>query len=140
MKRKLLVALFTSFNTGFIFVLLTEASSSVNSTSVYNVLTDLLAATIVVSIVYVAPVIFIIGITLSVIIDKIAAFFNNSAIKNIIEITLYPLLGILIMFLLFTVVGGELPDFKSRDSIISFFWMSIYPSFFFLFVDKILSK
>ncbi|WP_112181555.1 hypothetical protein [Paraliobacillus zengyii] len=139
-KRKLVVAFLTTINAGVIYVLFNNGITLGNS--IITFLFDLFVFTIAISIVYVAPIVFILGISISIGIDKVTNKIRNALIKVISRFLLHAVSGIFVLSLLFF-LEGSFPIISDGSDIINLILVSIYPSTLFGLIDllmKILSN
>lgn len=134
LKKKLLVATITTINAGFLYVLFNNQGMETN---IIPFLSDLLIFTLLVSITYVAPIVFILGIPISIGIDKLTSFVKNSKVRILIRFPLYPIAGLSIT-LIFSLISGSSPIFSNVHDIVNFVLASIYPSIFFWLIDSII--
>lgn len=137
-RRKLLAALVTSLNTGFIFVLFSESKNEVIDTSIFKFYSEIIIFSVNITLLFAAPIAFLVGIPTSIGINKLTSTIQNTNFRNVIRCILYPLFGILIILLISILVGGGFPDFANKDVIISFILIAVYPSIVFWLMDTLL--
>ncbi|MBY7141629.1 hypothetical protein KFZ56_00605 [Virgibacillus sp. NKC19-3] len=138
LMKKMLTALITTVNVGFIFVLHTY-SNEMLETSIVQFLYDLFIFTALFSFMYFAPVIFLIGIPISIGIDKIIFHIRSSKVKSVIRFLLYPIVGLTII-LLISIVKGSWPNLSYTNDMGPLVLASVYPSMFFWLIDRLLQK
>lgn len=139
-KSKLLAACITSFNMGFVFIILTESTGEEFNTAFFTVASEVLLFSFWFSLLYIAPIVFLAGIPASAGIDKITAGITNTEAGNTLRAALHALAGIIIALLTYFILGGGFPDFNNREMIINFIFLSIYPSVFFWLIDVLVNK
>ncbi|WP_449354748.1 hypothetical protein ACUL41_18775 [Virgibacillus natechei] len=123
LMKKMLTALITTVNVGFVFVLHTFSKEMLD-TSIVQFVSDLFIFTTLFSFMYFAPVIFLIGIPIPIGIDKIIFHIRSSKVKNVISFLLYPIFGLNII-LLISVATGSWPILAFRNDIGPFILVSI---------------
>ncbi|WP_117170506.1 hypothetical protein [Paraliobacillus sediminis] len=134
-KRKLVVALLTTINAGIIYMLFNNGITLENS--IISFISDLFVFTILISIVYVAPIVFILGIPISIGIDKVTNKIRNTLTKVVSRFLLHAVSGIIFLSVLFF-LQGSLPIISDGGDIINLILVSIYPSTFFGLIDLVM--
>lgn len=130
--RKLVVAFLTTINAGVIYMLFNNDITLGNSIITY--LSELFVFTALISIVYVSPIVFILGIPISIGIDKVTNKIRNALTKVVCRFLLHAVSGTFVLSLLF-LESGSLPIITDGDDIINLILVSIYPSTFFGLID-----
>lgn len=139
-KSKLLAACITSFNMGFVFIILTESTGEEFNTAFFTVASEVLLFSFWFSLWYIAPIVFLAGIPASAGINKITAGITNTEAGNTLRAVLHALAGIIIALLAYFVLGEGFPDFNNREIVVNFIFLSIYPSIFFWLIDTLANK
>ncbi|GIO25030.1 hypothetical protein [Oceanobacillus sp. J11TS1] len=137
-KMKLIPAIITTLNIGFVNAAIIETASEEFDTSLSIVISELLLGSIVISM-YAAPVVFLAGILVSMGVDKITLGIDNTGVRNTLNVLLHLIAGIIIALFTFWVLA-DLPDLTNKEIIINFILLSVYPSLVFWLVDLLTNK
>ncbi|WP_040977674.1 hypothetical protein [Oceanobacillus jeddahense] len=137
LRKKWLPAIITTINCAFVFMLYAYSTESAD-TNLLEYLKNIMLFAFLIIIVYVGPVVFIIGITVSIFIDKIVCKLKNSKVKETVRFLLYLFSGFaVIWFISFITGSGFSPVMTNNYDIGAFILISFYPSTVFWGIDRL---
>ncbi|PIC56425.1 hypothetical protein CSV80_14330 [Sporosarcina sp. P12(2017)] len=140
LKNKLLTSILVILNIGFIVSVMDSNATQGIHTNILFSLTSSIILVIVFSLIYIAPLIIVLGIPVSILIDRYIIRFKK---KNIMSLFLHMFIGCIIAVIILSLLKSDLIAYKSLVNefyLIKLLFICLYPGLNFWFVDLVITK
>ncbi len=138
-KRKLLVSVISIFNIGFLMIITNSNDFAGHETSYHQVVVDSIAVCLSLSLVYVAPLILLVGFPISLLIDFA---LKKQKHKTFLSFALHISAGITSTYLIVSLfsMSPRMEDLLNPEIFLKWCFILIYPSLFFWSLDNLVKR